>query len=77
MLSAPVILCWQGGIFLVAKYLSAGFFSPSLITEISIIGGFLITTTGISLMKLRTMKTLDFLPSLLVPVIFFIGKSII
>ena len=77
MLSAPVILCWQGSIFLIAKYLSAGFFSPSLITEISIIGGFLITTTGISLMKLRKIKTLDFLPSLLVPVIFFIGKSII
>lgn len=77
LLCAPVLFCWQGMVYLIAKYLSASFFSTPLITEISIVGGFLIATTGISLLKLRDIKTLDFLPSLLVPIIFFVGKMII
>lgn len=75
--AAPVLFCWQGGIYLVAKYFSATFFSNSLVTEIAIVGGFLIASTGISLLKLRNLKTLNFLPSLLVPVIFFIIKDLI
>lgn len=77
LLCAPVLFCWQGGIYLIAKYLSASFFSTPLITEISIVGGFLIATTGISLLKLRNIKTLDFLPALLVPVLFFLVKMFI
>ncbi|WP_251545529.1 DUF554 domain-containing protein [Limosilactobacillus caecicola] len=69
---APVLLCWQGGIFLIAKYFSASFFSNSLITEIAIVGGFLIATTGITLLKLREIKTLNLLPSLLIPILFFL-----
>lgn len=72
LVCAPVLFCWQGLIYLVAKFLSAGFFSASLVTEISIVGGFLIAMTGITLLKLRELKTLNFLPSLLVPIIFFI-----
>lgn len=77
LVCAPVLFCWQGGIYLVAKYLSASFFSSSLITEISIVGGFLITITGIVLLKLRDIKTLNFLPSLLVPIIFFVGQAML
>lgn len=74
---AAVLFCWQGGIYLVAKYLSASFFSTPLITEISIVGGFLIATTGISLLKIRDIKTLNLLPALLVPLVFFIVKDIV
>lgn len=77
LVCAPVLFCWQGMIYLVAKYLSASFFSGPLVTEISIVGGFLIATTGISLLKLRDIKTLDLLPSLLVPICFFIGLALI
>lgn len=76
LVCAPVLFCWQGMIYFVAKYLSADFFTGSLITEISIVGGFLIATTGISLLKLRDIKTLNFLPALLVPIIFFLGKML-
>ncbi|RVU70908.1 MULTISPECIES: DUF554 domain-containing protein [Lactobacillus] len=72
LLVAPVLFCWQGMIYLVAKFLSASFFSGPLITEISIIGGFLIACTGFSLLKIRDLKALNFLPALLVPIIFFI-----
>lgn len=71
---APVLFFWQGGIFFIAKFLSASFFSTPLITEIAIIGGFLIATTGISLLKIRDIKTLNLLPSLLVPILFFLVK---
>lgn len=76
LLCAPVLFCWQGGIYLAAKYLSESFFSGALITEISIVGGFLIAITGIVLLKLRDIKTLNFVPSLLFPIIFFIGKLV-
>ncbi|WP_278588603.1 DUF554 family protein, partial [Limosilactobacillus pontis] len=72
LLCAPVLFCWQGGIYLVAKYLSASFFTGPLVTEIAIVGGFLIATTGITLLKLRDIKTLNILPALLVPIVFFI-----
>jgi uncharacterized membrane protein YqgA involved in biofilm formation len=77
LLCAPVLLCWQGSIYLVAKFLSATFFSGPLITEISIVGGFLIATTGIDLLKIRDLKTLNLLPALLIPIIFFMFKDLI
>lgn len=76
LVCAPVLFCWQGLIYLVARFLSASFFSAPLITEISIVGGFLIAMTGIALLKLRDLKTLNFLPALLVPIIFFIVVDI-
>ncbi|WP_302046721.1 DUF554 domain-containing protein [Ligilactobacillus agilis] len=75
LLGAPVLFCWQGSIYLIAKFLSASFFSGPLVVELTIIGGFLITASGISLLKLREIKTLNFLPALFVPVIFFLVKG--
>lgn len=76
LLCAPVLFCWQGGIYLVAKYLSASFFTGPLVTEIAIVGGFLIASTGLSLLKIRDVKTLNILPSLLIPLIFFIFRDL-
>ena len=73
---APVLFCWQGSIYLVAKFLSASFFTGPLVTEISIVGGFLIACSGLALLKIRDVKTLNFLPSLLIPIIFFIIKDL-
>lgn len=74
---APVLFCWQGSIYLVAKFLSASFFSGPLIVEISIVGGFLIACTGLALLKIRDVKALNFLPALLVPIIFFLVKNLL
>lgn len=76
LLCAPVLFCWQGGIYLVAKYLSVYFFTGPLVTEIAIVGGFLIASTGLSLLKIRDVKTLNILPSLLIPLIFFIFRDL-
>lgn len=77
LICAPILFGWQTGIFLIAKFFSADFFSNELITEIAIVGGFLIATTGITLLKLRSIKTLNFLPALLVPLFFFLVKSLV
>lgn len=73
--AAPVLFLWQGGIYLIARYLSASFFSSDLMTELSIVGGVLIAISGLSILKIKDGKALNMLPALLVPIIFFILKS--
>ena len=67
-IAAGVLFCWQGGIYLLACLLG------SMMTEISIIGGILIASSGISILKIKDCKTLNMLPSLLIPIVFFIVK---
>lgn len=76
VLAAPVLFCWQGAIYLVAKYLSASFFSDDLLTELSIVGGILIAASGLNILKIKDCKTMNMLPALLVPIIFFIIKGV-
>ena len=74
-ISAVVLFLWQGFIYVSAGLLS-GFLTPELMTEISIIGGFLIASSGLSILNIKDCKTLNMLPSLLVPVLWFIIKGI-
>lgn len=75
-LAAPVLFCWQGAIYLCAGFLSE-FLTSSLMCEISIIGGFLIASSGIGILKIKDLKTLNMLPALLVPPVFFLLKNLI
>lgn len=74
-LAAPVLFCWQGTIYFVAKYLSGSFFSETLLVELSVVGGILIFCSGLSILKIKDCKTLNILPSLFIPIIFFIVKG--
>lgn len=76
-LAAPVLFCWQGGIYLIAKYASDTLISDDLVCELCIVGGFLIASSGLSILKIKDLKALNMLPSLAVPIIFFIIKGII
>lgn len=73
-ISAIILFCWQGSIYLCAGLLS-GFLTPELLTEISIVGGFLIASSGIGILELKDCKTLNMLPSLFIPVFFFIIRG--
>lgn len=73
-LAAGVLFCWQGAIYLAACFLG-GFMSAEMMTEISIIGGILIASSGIAILKIKDCKTLNMLPSLLIPVLFFIFRA--
>ena len=76
VLAAPVLFCWQGSIYLLATLLG-DFMTAEIMTEISIVGGFLILSSGLGILKIKDIKTLNMLPSLLIPVIWFIGRAII
>lgn len=69
--AAGVLFLWQGSIYLMASFLSS-FLSDSLMTEISIIGGFLIFASGLSILKIKEIRSLNMLPALLVPVVWFV-----
>ncbi|WP_068500392.1 DUF554 domain-containing protein [Paenibacillus kribbensis] len=70
-LSALVLFIWQGSIFLLAHQV-APFLTPEFMTEISIIGGFLILASGLSILKIKSFRTFNLLPSLLVPAVWFL-----
>lgn len=73
-LAAPVLFLWQGAIYLFAGMLT-DLLTTELMTEISIVGGFLIASSGISILGLKDCKTLNMLPSLLIPVAWSVIRS--
>jgi uncharacterized membrane protein YqgA involved in biofilm formation len=76
ILAAPILFVWQGSIYLLT--LSFGeVLSQPLIREISIVGGVLIVCTGLSILKIKECSTINMLPSLAVPAIYFLIRSII
>ena len=68
--AAPVLFLWQGSIYLLALLLG-NFMTADMMTEISVVGGFLIASSGISILGIKNLKTLNMLPCLLVPVVWF------
>lgn len=75
ILAAPVLFCWQGLFYAIAK-ISSTAISEALMAELLIVGGLMIVASGLSLLKLKDCKTLNLLPSLLIPVLWFVIKSI-
>lgn len=74
VLAAPVLFCWQGAIYLVVK-LAGDVIPESLVTEVSIVGGVLIAASGLSILKIKECKTLNLLPALVVPIVFFLLRE--
>jgi hypothetical protein len=77
ILAAPILFLWQGSIYLLAYYGAGAFFSDALMCELSIVGGILIASSGLSILKIKDCKTLNMLPALLVPILFFVVKGIV
>lgn len=69
--AAVVLFCWQGSIYLLAT-VASGAISPDLMTEITTVGGFLIASSGLSILKIKDCKTLNMLPALFVPALWFL-----
>lgn len=69
-IAAGVLFCWQGSIYLLASFLSP-LLSSGLMCEISIVGGFLIFASGLSILKIREISTMNLLPGLFVPPVWF------
>ena len=75
ILAAPILFCWQGMFYWVAK-ISSTAISDALMAELLIIGGLMIVASGLSLLKLKDCKTLNMLPSLLIPVLWFLIQAL-
>jgi uncharacterized membrane protein YqgA involved in biofilm formation len=75
VLAAPVLFVWQGCIYLVTT-LCGPIIPDALVTEISIVGGILIVSSGLSILEIKDCKTLNLLPALAVPIVFFLIHKI-
>ena len=77
ILAAPVLFCWQGLIWLIAKLASTSpLLQGTLVNEMAAVGGVLILASGLSILKLKDIKTLNYIPALFIPVIWFLIKSL-
>lgn len=75
LLAAPILFCWQGMFYIIAYYFSAGM-PEQMRVELSIVGGVLIVSSGLGILGIKDCKTVNLLPSLLVPVVFYMIKSV-
>ncbi len=69
ILTAGVLFCWQGIIYVIAMLLG-NFMTPDMMTELSVVGGFLIASSGLSILNIKDCRTMNMLPSLVIPVLF-------
>ncbi|PJN85925.1 DUF554 family protein, partial [Bacillus velezensis] len=66
---------WQGSLYLFAKVMESAL-SADMINEITIVGGILILSSGLSILGIKKYKTLNLLPSLIIPpVVIFVMKA--
>jgi len=76
LLAAPVLFLWQGMFYAIAM-LSSTAVSEALMAELLIVGGLLITGSGLSLLRIRDCHVLNMLPALLVPPLWFLIMGLI
>lgn len=74
--AALVLFCWQGGIYLLAQWV-APLLTADMMTEVSIVGGFLILASGLSILKIKSISVMNLLPALLVPALWFALLSLL
>ena len=75
MWAALVLFIWQGSIYLVA-FLFQQSLDPTLFVEPRIIGGILIFASGLAILKIKELPTLNLLPGLFVSMIITVFLSI-
>lgn len=74
LLAAPVLFYWQGMFYAIAYFFGDGMPEPMRV-ELSIVGGVLIVSSGLGILGIKDCKTVNLLPSLLVPVVFYLIKG--
>lgn len=75
LLAAPILFCWQGMFYAIAYFFGSAMPEPMRV-ELSIVGGVLIVSSGLGILGIKDCKTVNLLPSLLVPVVFYLVKSL-
>ena len=76
--AAGVLFCWQGFFYLLGKLAAdSALLQGTFVNELSIVGGVLIVSSGLSLLQIKDCKTLNYLPALLVPLLWFLVKALV
>lgn len=75
MITAPIIFLFQFVIIVISTF-EREILTNSFITEIAILGGFMVAASGLSLLNIKDLKAANMMPSLLVPIAFFTLKGI-
>lgn len=70
IIAALVLLFWQGSIYMFAGFI-APYMTPALMGEISVLGGIFLMSSGLGILQLRDCKTLNMLPALIIPPVFY------
>lgn len=71
LLAAPILFCWQGAFYALAYFCGEAMPEPMRV-ELSIVGGVLIVSSGLSILDIKDCKTVNLLPALLVPVVYYL-----
>lgn len=74
LLAAPILFCWQGMFYVIAYFCGDGM-PEAMQVELSIVGGVLILSSGLSILGIKDCKTINLLPSLIIPVLFYLLRS--
>jgi hypothetical protein len=76
--AAPVLFCWQGMFYLIGKLAaSSSLLEGTMVNEMAIVGGLLIISSGLSLLKIKDCKTLNYIPALAIPALWFLVKALL
>ena len=72
-LAALVLFVWQTSIYITALLVSsADIMQGPMINEMCTVGGLLIISSGLAILGIKDCKTLNFLPALSVPVVYYL-----
>ena len=74
-LTGIAVFVWMSSIYGIAL-LSRSFISTELISEVSLVGGILITASGLGVLHIKDCKTINLLPSLFMPMVFFAIRAL-
>ena len=73
--TAIAVFVWMSSIYGIAL-LSQSLISHELITEVSLVGGILITASGLGILHIKDCKTINLLPALFMPILFFALRAL-
>ena len=76
VITSVIVLVWMSSIYGIAR-LSRTFISEELIAEVSLVGGILIAASGLGVLHIKDCKTINLLPALFMPILFFAIKSLL
>ena len=73
IIAAAILFVWQGSIYMIASMSAeSALLQGPLLNELCIVGGLLIISSGLSILGIKDCKTLNYLPALMVPVVYYL-----